>query len=77
MTIETIAEIRGNDYQLEAVYHDHNDAFAWNAYRKSWSGWTKIPCWTDAEERAFPKLVAQAAHDFVTSLNAQLGREAA
>jgi hypothetical protein len=70
MTIETIAEIRGKEYKLEAVYHE--DKFTWNAYRRSSFGWTKIPCWTDTEERSFPKLVAAAAHDFVTSLNDQI-----
>ena len=72
MTIETIAEIRGRNYKLEGVYHEHSNTFAWNAYRPYWGGWEKIPCWTRGEERNFPKLVAQAAHEFVTSLNEQL-----
>ncbi len=72
MTVDTIAEIRGKDYMLEAVYHEDRNAFYWNAYRRAWCGWTKIPCWTRAENRTFPKLVASAAHDFVTSLNEQV-----
>lgn len=72
MSIETTAEIRGRSYKLEAVYREDSDTFTWNAYRPYWGGWEKIPCWTRAEERKFPKLVAQAAHDFVTSLTEQV-----
>jgi hypothetical protein len=71
-TIETTAVIRGKWYKIEAMYHESSNTFAWNAYRPSSFGWTKIPCWTRAEEHNFPILVAEAAHDFVTSLTQQI-----
>ena len=42
----------------------------WDAYRKtSWGAWKRVPMFTGAEERAFPKTVAAFAH---TCLQAEL-----
>lgn len=73
MNQEKIVTIRGRNYKLNAVYHQHSNTYAWEAYRATdWGGWAKIPSWTRAEINNFPKLVASAAHEYVCGLNKRL-----
>lgn len=69
---EVTVFIRGRYYKLRATLMN-NEYYAWSAFRQSkYGGWEKIPTWTRAQERAFPKLVAEAAHEYVCMLNKQI-----
>lgn len=68
--VDTIIEVMGREYKISAV--EHNGKYFWTAFRQDGSYWRRIPTWTRAEERAFPKLLGLAANDFVTSLNDQV-----
>ena len=65
--------IVGRLYLKLRKYHCIVDVFpfyadgelVWCSYRWTNSAWRKIPMFTRADERCFPKTLAQKAHDFL------------
>lgn len=57
-----IINIRGREYKIEILRHWLNNGLCWKVFRRGEFGlWDRIPCFSRAEERAFPKSVALAA----------------
>ena len=47
----------------------------WRALAQSEGTWMKVMCWTDRDERVFPKTVARRGHEMVRDMEARAKRE--
>ncbi len=69
MDPEIEIKLRGKPFKIEA-FKGSDGQYVWKAYRKlADETWEKIPCFSRAEENAFPKDVAWAATAFIAGLN--------
>jgi len=60
-------KLRKHHYIVDVFPFYSDGELVWSAYRWSGLAWPKIPMRTRADERRFPKTVAQQAHGFLCS----------
>ena len=64
---EKIIRVQGREYKIEIDRFFMDATLCWVAYRRAGDGWEKIPSFTRAEERRFPKMVGYAAGEILNN----------
>lgn len=75
-----LREERVGRYHVQAFRYPHatldgSRPFVYRVLVEEWPGaWRKVRCWTDEEERRFPKRAAEVGTRLVAELKAEEGR---